>query len=343
MRVSKKELKELIETKLHKAGLRIDHAETVADVLVHADLRGVHSHGAIRVEYYAERIAKGGITIDPVFTFEKAAPSIGMFDGDNGVGHVVAKQTMEQAIQMAKENGLAVVGAKRLSHSGPMSYYTEMAAKQDMIGISMCQSDPIAVPYGGTEPYYGTNPIGFAAPGQDGKLISFDMATTVQAWGKILHARTRNEPIDPSWAVDQDGQPTTDPFNVNALLPIAGPKGFGLMMMVDILSGVLLGLPFGSRVSSMYEDLSKGRDLGQLHIVINPSFFTGLEQFKEHISQTMADLNAIKPAPGFKQVYYPGQRSQTIEEEQLKHGIEIVDEIYHYLKSDTIHRNQYGE
>lgn len=343
MRVTKDELKELITKKLHRAGLKMAHADIVADVLVYADLRGVHSHGAIRVEYYAERIAKGGIKVDPVFSFKETAPSIGIFDGDNGVGHVVAKQAMEHAIQIAKETGVAVVGAKRLSHSGKMSYYTEMAVKENMIGITMCQSDPIAAPYGGSEPYYGTNPIAFAAPGKDGAFISFDMATTVQAWGKILHARAKNEPIDPSWAVDEHGEPTTDPFNVNALLPIAGPKGFGLMMMVDILSGILLGLPFGNRVSQMYQDLSKGRDLGQLHIVINPRFFTDLEQFKQYITQTMNDINSIKPAPGFKQVYYPGQRSQAIEKEQLEHGIEIVDDIYDYLLSDIIHRDQYGK
>lgn len=342
MRVSKSELNKLIKKKLHQAGLMEEHADIVADVLVHADSRGIHSHGAIRVEYYAERISKGGITINPNFEFQQTGPSTGILHGDNGVGHVIAKRAMEEAIHIAKENGLAVVGARKLSHSGTMSYYTELAANQDLIGISMCQSDPIAVPYGGSEPYYGTNPIAFAAPAIDGELISFDMATTVQAWGKILHARSKNESIGPEWAVDADGNPTTDPYNVNALLPIAGPKGYGLMMMVDILSGVLLGLPFGSKVSSMYEDLSKGRDLGQLHIVINPAFFTDLKQFKQNISRTMTDLNSIKPAAGFNQVYYPGQRSQEREKKYLKNGIEIVDEIYHYLISDVIHNNRYS-
>ncbi len=341
LKLTRQELMKLIKTKLNKAGLSEDHAEGVADVLVHADARGVHSHGAIRVEYYAERIAKGGINTSPIFTFDKTGPCSAVFDGDNGVGHVVANLAMDEAIKMAKENGIAVVGVRRISHSGALSYFVDKAAQANLIGISVCQSDPMVVPYGGAEPYYGTNPIAFAAPGNGEDQILFDMATTVQAWGKVLHARSKNEPISDTWAVDKNGEPTTDPFKVNALLPIAGPKGYGLMMMVDVLSGILLGLPFGNKVSSMYEDLTEHRNLGQLHIVINPEVFTGLSSFKQNITDTMAELNSIKPAPGFKQVSYPGQRSAAREKENEKNGIDIVDAVYDYLISDVIHNNAY--
>ncbi|WP_339227081.1 ureidoglycolate dehydrogenase [Oceanobacillus sp. FSL K6-2867] len=342
MRVTKDDLKNLMKNKLNKAGLTEEHADGVADVLVHADARGVHSHGAMRVEYYAERIAKGGINTNPDFKFEKTGPTTAIFDGDNGAGHVAAKLAMDEAIEMAKENGVAVVGVRKISHSGALSYFVQQAAKENLIGISVCQSDPMVVPFGGAEPYYGTNPIAFAAPGKD-DIITFDMATTVQAWGKILHARSKNESIPDTWAVDKNGESTTDPFSVNALLPIAGPKGYGLMMMVDVLSGILLGLPFGSKVSSMYHDLSEGRNLGQLHIVINPEYFTNLEVFKQNISTTMNDLNNIKPAPGFDQVSYPGQRSAQREAAYMENGIEIVDDIYEYLVSDVVHNNAYGD
>lgn len=341
MRVSRSELSQLIAVKLHQAGLSKEHAVGVADVLVHADIRGIHSHGAMRVEYYAERIAKGGINTTPHFKYEVTGPSTAVFDGDNGVGHVAAKQAMDEAIQMAKASGIAAVGVRRIGHSGALSYFVRQAAKAGMIGISVCQSDPMVVPFGGSEPYYGTNPIAFAAPSHDDRLLTLDMATTVQAWGKILHARSRNESIPDSWAVDKEGHPTTDPFKVNALLPIAGPKGYGLMMMVDVLSGILLGLPFGNKVSSMYHDLTEYRNLGQFHLVINPAFFTDPVVFRQHISQTMDELNRIKPAPGFGQVLFPGQNNDLIQEEYEQNGIEIVDEIYEYLVSDTVHRNQY--
>ncbi|WP_059104559.1 ureidoglycolate dehydrogenase [Shouchella shacheensis] len=343
MRLTKEELHNLMKTKLAKAGLSDKHAAGVADVLLHADARGVHSHGAMRVQYYAERIAKGGTNTNPHFVYNKTGASTAIFDGDNGAGHVAAKEAMDEAIALAKETGSAIVGIRRIGHSGALSYFVQQAAKEGLIGISLCQSDPMVVPYGGSEPYYGTNPIAFAAPGEGDEMITFDMATTVQAWGKVLHARSKNEAIPDTWAVDAEGAPTTDPFSVNALLPIAGPKGYGLMMMVDVLSGILLGLPFGKHVSSMYHDLTVGRELGQLHIVIDPAKFTNPELFRTYISQTMKELNESKPAPGFDRVQYPGENSTRKERESEIHGIEIVDDVYDYLIDEAIHYGAYDQ
>lgn len=341
MRLSKQELFNLMKQKLIKAGLNEKAASDVSDVLTFADHRGIHSHGAVRVEYYAERIAKGGITADPDYTFEKTGPATATFDGDNGPGHQAAKQAMEEAIEMARDNGVAVVGVKNISHSGALGYFVEMAAKEDMVAISMCQSDPMVVPFGGTEPYFGTNPIAFSAPSNDDRIITFDMATTVQAWGKVLNARSKNESIPDTWAVNDKGEPTTDSRDVHALVPVAGPKGYGLMMMVDILSGSLLGVPHGIHVSSMYQDLTKGRDLGQLHIVINPSYFTDLKQFKKQITTMLDELKEQPAAEGYGEIYYPGERGKLRSEKYDKEGIEIVDDIYNYLISEDVHYDRY--
>lgn len=340
MRVTREKLKELMAAKLHRAGLSPEHADMTAEVLTSSDERGLHSHGAMRVEYYAERISKGGTTTSPKFSFEKTGPCTGVFDGDNAQGHVVAIKAMEEAIAMAKENGAAIIGIKRLGHSGDLSYYVKMASRENLIGISLCQSDPMVVPFGGTGKYYGTNPIGFSFPGVE-EAITFDMGTTVGVWGRILHARSKNEPIPDGWAVDANGEETTDPFKVNALLPIAGPKGYGLGMAIDILSGVLVGVPFGQHVSSMYHDLSAGRELGQLHIVIDPSRFRPLEAFKADIAKTISEINAMQPAPGFDKVLVPGQSSARRVQAYRENGIEIVDHIYEYLVSDVIHNNNY--
>ena len=341
MRLSKQELFNLMKQKLIKAGLNEEAASDVSDVLTFADHRGIHSHGAVRVEYYAERIAKGGITADPDYTFEKTGLATATFDGDNGPGHQAAKQAMEEAIEMARDNGVAVVGVKNISHSGALGYFVEMAAKEDMVAISMCQSDPMVVPFGGTEPYFGTNPIAFSAPSNDDRIITFDMATTVQAWGKVLDARSKNESIPDTWAVNDKGEPTTDSRDVHALVPVAGPKGYGLMMMVDILSGSLLGVPHGIHVSSMYQDLTKGRDLGQLHIVINPSYFTDLNQFKKQITTMLDELKEQPAAEGYGEIYYPGERGKLRSEKYDEEGIEIVDDIYNYLISEDVHYDRY--
>lgn len=330
-----------MKRKLQMAGLNEDAASDVADVLTFADHRGIHSHGAVRVEYYAERIAKGGITLNPEYQFEKTGPSAAVFEGDNGPGHQAAKKAMEHAIEIAKETGVAVVGVKHISHSGALGYFVEMAAKQDMVGISMCQSDPMVVPFGGTEPYFGTNPIAFSSPSNDERIITFDMATTVQAWGKVLDARAKHQSIPDTWAVNAQGEATTNSRDVHALLPVAGPKGYGLMMMVDILSGSLLGVPHGMHVSSMYKDLTKGRDLGQLHIVINPAFFTDLNQFKLNISKMLDELKDQPAAEGYGEIFYPGERGRLRSDKYDKDGIEIVDEIYNYLISEDVHYDRY--
>lgn len=341
MRVTKEKLHSLISDKLHKAGLSREHADIVSDVLVHADLRGIHSHGAMRVEYYSERISKGGTNAKPDFKFDRTGPCSAVFDGDNAAGHVVAKLGMDKAIEIARENGVSIVGMRRMGHSGALSYFVEQACDAGMLGISVCQSDPMAAPYGGAEPFFGTHPIAFASPSADGRNLLVDLAVTVQAWGKILHARSRKEAIPDDWAIDKDGNPATDPFKVAALNHIAGVKGYALALMVDVLSGVLLGVPFGKDVSSMYNDLTEGRNLGQLHIVIDPARFTDKIAFLKNINQLMADLNAVKPAPGFKSVKYPGQGSLERKLAYEKDGIEIVDDIYDYLVSDVIHRNNY--
>lgn len=343
MKLERAELKNLMKTKFIRAGLRADHAEVIAEILTWSDERGYHSHGAVRVEYYSERIAKGGITREPNLSFTKTGPCSGVYEGDNGCGYVVAKNAMAHAIEMARENGIAVVTVRNISHSGSIGYYAEMAAKEKLIGLTMCQSDPMVIPHGGAEPYYGTNPIAFAAPTADPRNVVFDMATTVQAWGKILYARSRKERIPEGWAVDGEGKPTTDSTAVNALVAIAGAKGYGLMMMVDILSGIMSGVPYGKHVSSMYADLTKGRELGQVHIVIDPARFVPVDEFLENMSACLDELAAVKPAEGYDKVYYPGERAlmrkQAYEEDG---GIQIVDDIYEYLVSEEVHCDRYN-
>lgn len=342
MKLSREELKSLMKNKLMRAGLTEEHADMTAEILTWSDERGYHSHGSVRVEYYSERIAKGGITVNPKFEWKETGPCSGIFEGDNGIGYVAALLSTQKAIEMAKKNGIAVVGTANCSHTGSIGYYTEMCAKEKLAAICFCQSDPMAVPYGGAEPYYGTNPISFAAPTADDRIVVFDMATTVQAWGKILDKRSRGESIPEGWAVDENGVTTTDPHKVNALVPISGAKGYGLEMLVDVFSGVLLGVPFGGHVSSMYHDLSEGRRLGQMIIVMDPDRFVGVDAFCKGMSQTCDELNAIKPAPGFDKVYWPGERAELRREKQYATGgVEIVDEIYQYFISDDIHYDRY--
>jgi len=335
------DLKDLMKKKFIKAGLPESHAEAVADHLAYADSRGVHSHGAVRVEYYSERIAKGGSNATPDFKYDYKSDSITIIDGDNAVGHLVAQMGLEEGIRLAEKAGVGIVGMKRLGHCGTLSYFLRQAARKGYIMISMAQSDPMVVMYGGAEPYFGTNPIGFCAPRENGSPIVFDMATTVGAWGKVLDARAKGKEIPGDWAVDSDGRPTSDPNKVAGLLPVAGAKGSGLMLMVDVMAGVLMGQPSGKHVSSMYADLSAGRELGQIHMLFNPDFFVGREAFLHAIDNMVEEIHTMKPAEGNKKVLYPGERSDGVAADYKKNGIPIVKDIYDYLISDDVHFNRY--
>ena len=338
--LKEEELHELIKNKLIAAGLDENQAVETANHLTYADMIGIHSHGAVRVEYYAERINKGGVTNSPKLEFEKTGNSTGIFHGDNAQGQFVANEALEPAIKMAKETGVAVVGVSKCGHTGTLSYYLEKVAKEGLFGFAVTNSDPMVVPFGGAEPYYGTNPIAFCAPGEEEDIV-FDMATTVQAWGKVLDARSKGHEIPADWAVDSEGHPTTDPNNVGGLVAIAGPKGYGLMMLVDVLSAVLLGLPSGKSVSSMYDNLHEGRNLGQTYILIDPERFVGAEAFKQGIQRTIDELHAIKPAKGFDAVQIPGEGANKRREYHQSHGVEIPESIVNYLKSDVIHNDAY--
>ncbi|EIO0084930.1 ureidoglycolate dehydrogenase [Staphylococcus pseudintermedius] len=332
-----RQLRQLMKEKLVAAGLPVAQAEKSADLLIFADERGIHSHGAVRMRYYAERIVKKGYNLEPQMKFEQTGPSTGVFHGDNALGHFVAYEAMQHAIDLAKESGLGAVGIYEMGHSGAIGYYAKQAAEAGMVALTMCQSDPMVVPYGGTKPYYGTNPIAFASPRLDETPILFDMATTVQAWGKILDAQSKGRTIPDTWAVDDKGHPTTDPNQVSALLPMAGAKGYGLMMMVDILAGSLLGLPHGMHVTSMYKDLSEYRRLGQFHLVINPSFFGEQDVFLNKVEQMVKELHQIQPANGFDNVYYPGEIQETVAKTYAQSGIPIPTDIMQYLESPTLY------
>jgi ureidoglycolate dehydrogenase (NAD+) len=329
--VQHNELKDLVVKKLTKAGLSTEHASVVADVLVHADLRGVHSHGVLRTEHYVKRITEGGLNPNPQFSVKETGPSSAIFDGDDGMGHVITKEAMNYAIQLAEKNGIGMLTVVNSSHCGALSYFVQQAAEKNMIGMVMTHTDKIVVPFGGAEAFFGTNPMAFGFPAKKHKPIILDMATSNVAFGKILHAREAGKEIPSDWGVDENGVPTTDPNKVSALLPFAGPKGYGLGMVVDIFSGILAGAAFGPHIAKMYGDYNKMRKLGHFVCAINPAIFTKIDSFLENVDRMIDELHAVKPAEGFDRVMVPGEPEQLREEARLKEGVPVTETVYQYL------------
>lgn len=331
--VNEEELKNLVVVKLTEAGLQEDHAKTVADVLVHADKRGVSSHGVLRTEHYVKRIKSGGINTKPEMKWNNRSGVHKILNGDDSMGHVIMKEAMQEAISTAKQFGIGVVGMNHSSHCGALSYYAEQAAEEGIISMIMTHTDKAVVPHGGAESYFGTNPIAYGFPAQKHPSIILDMATSNVALGKILYARETGQSIPADWGVNEKGQAETDPHQVKNLLPAAGPKGYGLGMVVDILSGILTGSAFGKNINPMYGDYEKPRGLGHFIITISPDIFIGAEEYYSGIDQMIEEIAEIKPAEGVERVLVPGEPERLKAEKSSKDGINVSESVLSYLKS----------
>ncbi|MCP3027853.1 ureidoglycolate dehydrogenase [Halobacillus sp. A5] len=331
--VSQDKLKSLVVNKLTEANVSKDHAKIVADVLVHADLRGVSSHGVLRTEHYVKRMSEGGMNAKPQFNITKKGSSAALFDGDNGMGHVITKAAMDEAIKLSKENGIGIVGIVNSSHCGALSYFAQQAADQETISMIMTHTDSAVVPFGGAEPFFGTNPIAYGFPAQRYRPIILDMATSNVALGKVLHSRETGSDIPDNWGVDEKGNPVTNPNLVKYLLPSGGPKGYGLGLVVDVLTGVLTGGSFGPGISTMYGDYQSNRELSHVIVTIDPGLFIDKNEFLRNIDQMIDQLHDVKPAEGFSSVLVPGEPEQLKEEKYKADGIPVPQSIFNYLNS----------
>lgn len=329
--VNDKELRSLVETRLTEAGLNQPHAEMVADVLVHADLRGVRSHGVMRTEHYVTRLKGGSLNANPTFSLKEVRSGAAVLNGDAGMGHPACYEAMAKAIEMSDQAGIAMVGVENGSHCGALSYFVLQAVESGKIGMAVTQTDKCVAPFGGAKAFFGTNPIAFGFPTQKNSPVVLDMATSNIAFGKILHAKEQGTPIPDDWGLDGNGVPTTDPHAVEAMTPFGGYKGYGLALVIDVLTGVLMNARFGPHIHAMYGDYDKPRELASLMIAIDPATFSSLDRFKAQMDAMVDDLHAQPAGPGYEQVYVPGELELLRQKENLKAGVPVVDSIYQWL------------
>jgi ureidoglycolate dehydrogenase (NAD+) len=284
---------------LEKLGLQAADARFVAQTLVAANLRGVDSHGVVRLPHYATRLRNGTVKARPSITAKRTGASAAVVEGDAGMGQLVAERAMREAIALAKESGVGAVIARNSSHCGACAWFVEMAVKEGMVGIALTHTDPIMVPPGMKRIFLGSNPIAFGAPGGDGAPVIVDMSTTHAAWGKVIVARQEGKPIPPDWAVDAEGKATTDAARAVGLAPTGAHKGYALAMMIEILCAHLAGVPFGLHVTKMYGELDKPRNLGHFMLALDISRFTDLATFRSQIDLLLREIHAESAlAPG---------------------------------------------
>lgn len=332
--IKAEELKETTRKVFEEHGLSREISETIADVLVHANLRGVDSHGVLRVEHYIKRMKEGGINPAPDLKESNSSASTSTFDGDNGFGHYISKKAMESAIAKAKTEGIGAVAVKNSSHCGALSYFVSQATNENLIGVAMTHADKIVVPFGGSESFFGTNPIAFGFPADKEEPVILDFATSTVALGKVLNAKEQGKSIPSGWGVDENGGDTNNPDEVAALTPFGGPKGYGLAMVVEVFTALLTGAAFGPHISKMYGDYDKNRELGHFFMVIDPDKFVAIETFTSRLDQMIKELREAPPAENVERIYVPGEIEMMNVKERTANGIPISDSIIEYLRKE---------
>ena len=290
-------------------GLPDAAAAAVAEGLVEADMRGIPSHGLMLVPMYAERIEAGSVTTATAGEVVTDLGAIAVLDAGNALGILTGDQAMALAIERARQFGIGAVAVRHAFHFGGAFRYVMAAAEAGLVGIAAANTRPLIPAPGGAQAVIGNNPLAIGVPRGGTEPIVLDMALSEAALGKIRIAAAEGREIPPTWATDSSGVPTTDPEAAIAglLLPAAGPKGYGLAFMIDVLTGVLSGGAFGAGVQGLYSDTGTPNDCAHFFCAIDPAAFGGADSFAARVGELAAQVSASPTAPGVDRVLLPGQ------------------------------------
>lgn len=308
-----------------RMGVPPEDAETEAAVLIWANLRGVDSHGVQQISFYLQEVDGGYMNPKPNIQVVKETPATLVIEADFAFGPVVTTFTMNRVMEKAKKVGVGWAFIRNTSHQGAMGYYPLMAAKQDMAGIAFVCTPPGMAPFGAKVAGVDNSPIAIAVPAKCHRPLILDMATSVAAAGKIALAIDKGISIPEGWALDKDGNPTTDPRQAVALLPFGGPKGSGLALMFECLSSVMIGNP-------LLEPVLLGKQKNEGHQIQNSvvaaidiSTFTDVEDYKEHIDNLIDGLKALPKAEGFSEIFVPGEPEGRNFDDRFQNGIPLPE------------------
>lgn len=339
--LSETELRRICETLLIKKGISAEDAAIVTDSIAEANLRGIDTHGIAILPTYLKRLEKGAANPKPNIKIEKEGTAFAVYNGDGCLGAIVAKKAMEKAIQEAKNKGIYMCLCRNNNTFGPAFYYSSLATDNNMIGITLCNAPPSMPPWGGKKLLLGTNPISIAVPVKGSCPIILDMATSAAAKSKIYLALEKGESIPLGWALDKDWNPTTKPEEAlkGALLPVGGHKGYGLALMVDMLTGVLAGAGSLDEIGSLHHQMDRSQNVGFMFIVINPALVRGEKDFEADVNKLKDKIKSVPKADDIEEVLLPGEKEYKTKQYRLKNGIpvplNVMNQLDKLLKEKT--------
>ena len=321
-------LREFAGNILSAAGLAPAHAAATAAGLVAANLRGVDSHGALRLVQYVASIQGGQITPGPDVRVSARRGASALVEADGGYGFAPAALAIDTAVELAREHGTGIVGVRGSHHFGMGATYALRAAAAGFIGYITTTSQPVVVPTGSAAPLVGNNPVAYAIPRRaPHPPIVLDMALSEVAFGKIRLAAAEGRPIPLGWGFDAQGRPTTDAtaaLAAEALGPAGGHKGSGLAIIGEVLGGVLTGSPFGA---ASHAHLHSAGGVGHLATAIDPALWVSRSEFEDGVEELVAQLKAAPRAEGVNEILLPGEPEQRTEAARLAGGIPVSDEL----------------
>jgi LDH2 family malate/lactate/ureidoglycolate dehydrogenase len=317
------------------ASVPCEDAQFVAETLVEADLRGINSHGVLRLGRYIRELDCGVTNPNPDIKLLNESPATGKIDGDGGLGPIVGKVAMETCIQKATEAGSATVTAFRSRHFGAAGYYARMAQEVDLIGISMTVASPRLAPTGGKIPLFGNNPIALSVPGNQHFPLVIDFASGKIAAGRLELAASKGEKIPDDVARDLTGNKTTDPKIAleGTIIPIAEHKGYALTLFIEILAGLLAGAPYFGIDRSGVDSHMRERGIGHFFMAIDPCRFMPLPEFKAAITSMIETIKESPRMPGTEEILLPGEIEFRNRESALASGIPLADATIKKIKS----------
>ncbi len=305
-----------------------------ADALVAADVQGIPTHGISRLNVYLRRIQAGLINPRAKLSVIRQRGGVLVLDANHGLGQVQALKALDRLVPLAREHGVAVATIRNSQHFGALSYYCNQAAAQDMILIASTNGEPAMSPEGGCQAFFGTNPLAASFPTGRGGPVKIDFATAIVARGNIIAAQKRGQPIPPGWALNGEGEPTTDAAAALAgtVLTLGGHKGYALALMLEVLSGVLSGAAIGPAVGSMYKDMNRRQGVGHFFCLLDIAAFMEVSEFKQRIDQTIDGIKACRKRPGVSEILIPGESSHREAQQNRLQGIPVDESTQSEIK-----------
>jgi len=321
---------------LIKNGVPSNDAEIVAESLIFANLRGVDTHGVLRLKIYVDRINAGGNNPAPSIKVVEDSPVSAVLDGGNSLGQVGGHKAMKLAIEKARNVGIGIVTVRNSNHYGTAGYYAMMALEEDMIGVSFTNVLASMPPTGGRQPRTGNNPFAIAFPAGEEYPVVLDAASSLSSWGKVFIAAQKCEPLPEGCFLDKDGNPTLKPedvLNGGMLLPIAGYKGYGISLCIGILTGLLSGGSFDVDVPHPNIHIAKPGDNSFFMAAIRVDQFVPAEQFKKRMDEVIRLIKTTELAADADRIYLPGEKEYEMEKQRRVTGIPLSERMIDELNA----------